>query len=232
MPNLDVNLFKTTAISAFQRQTMPAGTSRDSFNTYLGQIGQCIATALDQWRQRTLLQGAVITGPLTSGGRLVGPMLDPLIRGANPPSAWAAYNTAIAAGVHNQFHRMIGLAVVPGLSWFPQFAAWPGPVAPPMAALRPEKLLTLCTPGLPFVDHRAVKDAILQKFGGNKPACADGVAQAVAEGLTKTLMPWLSSNLLHGVMGGGPVPTFAPPYVPCGPVLGGVAQQIAPGNIR
>ncbi|RVU49398.1 hypothetical protein [Rubrivivax rivuli] len=231
MPNLDINLFKTTAVSAFSRQTMPAGTNRDTFNTYLGQIGQCIGTALDQWRQRTVLQGAIIAGPIVSGGRLVGPLLDPLIRGANPPGNWAAYNTAIAAGVHNQFHQMLALAIVPGLAWYPQFAAWPGPVAPPQPA-RPEKLLTLCMPGLALVDPGAVKQAIVQKFGHNKPPCAEGVAQAVADGLNKALMPWLSTNLLHNVMGGGPVPTFCPPMVPVGPVVGGLAQQVGPGNIR
>jgi len=30
-------------------------------------------------------------------------------------------------------------------------------------------------------------------------------------------------TMVKGVLGSGPVPTFAPPYVPVGPVLGGTA---------
>ena len=40
---------------------------------------------------------------------------------------------------------------------------------------------------------------------------------------------WQASTMVTNVLGTGPVPTFAPPYVPVGPVVGGVGNH-APGG--
>jgi hypothetical protein len=42
---------------------------------------------------------------------------------------------------------------------------------------------------------------------------------------------WQASTMVTQVMGTGPVPTFAPPYVPAGPVLGGVGTM-PPGGFK
>jgi hypothetical protein len=43
-------------------------------------------------------------------------------------------------------------------------------------------------------------------------------------------MIWIASQMVMLVMGKGPIPTFAPPFVPVGPVVGG--DNIAtPGHL-
>jgi len=49
---------------------------------------------------------------------------------------------------------------------------------------------------------------------------------SVATGLQLPLTMWKASQIVSMVMGTGPVPTFAPPYVPVGAVVGG---SILPG---
>jgi hypothetical protein len=39
---------------------------------------------------------------------------------------------------------------------------------------------------------------------------------------------WSVNSQVTLVMGKGPVPTYAPPYVPTGPVVGGDAQSYGP----
>jgi hypothetical protein len=42
-----------------------------------------------------------------------------------------------------------------------------------------------------------------------------------AEGFCMVFDLWKASTQIMNVMGTGPVPTFAPPFVPVGPVVGG-----------
>jgi hypothetical protein len=48
-----------------------------------------------------------------------------------------------------------------------------------------------------------------------KPAFASIATQVIGQFQIK-----LVSTMVTGVLGSGPVPTFAPPYVPVGPVVG------------
>ena len=49
-----------------------------------------------------------------------------------------------------------------------------------------------------------------------------------AEGFCMVFDIWKASTMISNVMGTGPVPTFAPPFVPVGPVVGGFLVP-APG---
>jgi hypothetical protein len=109
---------------------------------------------------------------------------------------------------------------VPGLPWYPAFAAMPAPVAPPLpnvpcplvaltmsrAQLGATMLKTTMAAQSSVPDHQAL-------FG------------AIAEAFSKVLDLWLASTLVTNVLGTGPVPSFAPPYVPVGPVIGGVGNM-------
>jgi hypothetical protein len=54
----------------------------------------------------------------------------------------------------------------------------------------------------------------------------DCIAQAVGA----VFKIWLPSTMVTNVLGMGPIPTFVPPFVPVGPVLGGTATM-APGGL-
>jgi hypothetical protein len=48
---------------------------------------------------------------------------------------------------------------------------------------------------------------------------------SVADAFEKCFMTWQTSTQVTNVLGAGPIPTFAPPFVPVGPVVGGVGNM-------
>ncbi|MBL8485091.1 MAG: hypothetical protein JNJ60_23045, partial [Rhodocyclaceae bacterium] len=79
------------------------------------------------------------------------------------------------------------------------------------------------------LSESSVKSAIIAKFPNPKPAAGTDLAVAVAAGFEKAAIPWLGGTIVRNVLGSGPVPTFAPPYVPVGPVVGGTGNMVAAG---
>jgi hypothetical protein len=55
------------------------------------------------------------------------------------------------------------------------------------------------------------------------------IFESVADAFEKSYNLWKASTMVTNVLGTGPVPTFAPPYVPVGPVVGGVGTM-TPGG--
>jgi hypothetical protein len=53
--------------------------------------------------------------------------------------------------------------------------------------------------------------------------------EAISDAFEKSYNIWKVSTMVTNVLGTGPVPTFAPPYVPVGPVLAGIGTM-TPGG--
>ena len=87
---------------------------------------------------------------------------------------------------------------------FPSFAAFPGPVAPPTPSV-PVPLVALAG-----VQPTPVKAEFLALSPTQRRAC-----EAVADAFAPTVEIWRATTMVS-VIGTGPVPTFAPPYVPVG----------------
>ena len=54
--------------------------------------------------------------------------------------------------------------------------------------------------------------------------------EAIGTVIALAFLMWLPQQQVMLVMGKGPVPTYAPPYVPVGPVIGG-DNIAAPGHL-
>ena len=116
---------------------------------------------------------------------------------------------------------------VPGLPWYPSFAAFPGPMAPPTPNV-PTPLVA-CTHDAGRVSAPTLKDAMGRRLH-TTDADATHFFDAVATGFSMAVTQWLPAQPVTNVLGKGPVPTFAPPYVPVGPVVMG--DNIAtPGHL-
>ncbi len=55
---------------------------------------------------------------------------------------------------------------------------------------------------------------------GNEPG-AQEAATSFGNSLNFSLLTWIADKQLMNLLGVGPVPSFAPPYVPAGPVVMG-----------
>lgn len=145
-----------------------------------------------------------------------------------------AYAKAIKEGISECWDGWASKVMVPGLPWYPAFAAFPLASAPPMPNI-PVPLIICVSPGMAKMAPSALKSAMIDKLDGavkkkdpdkQHEALFDAISVAVAIGF----LIWVASQMVMGVLGKGPVPSYAPPFVPVGPVLGG-ENVSAPGHI-
>lgn len=220
MPAINISLMVQFAQQRFQVMSLPQGTDRTRFANYIRNMCTAIGQGLEPWRLQARLTGVRIVAATASGGKLYSSVgIETQVR-QRAPTGWDNYTQAIAAGVHNQFQSFANEVSVPGLAWYPAFAAWPGPQAPPMPNV-PCPLMAISAMALRHLRESAFTDMIWNKLPSPKPPCGKEVAIAIGHGLEKAAFAWLSAQQVMNVLGKGPVPGFAPPYVPVGPVMGG-----------
>ena len=193
------------------------------------------------WKASAHFAGLTITGPAAVGapGCLVGPELTPMIKGFSGCVAWdgvkAKWRDAVATGVGQCCKDWQRTGSVPGLPWYPAFAAFPGPVAPPMPNV-PTPVIS-CTsalvqritePTMLAMEMARALDATVKQsdHDGHHRALFDAVGSVLAVGFAT----WLAGQQVLNVMSQGPVPSFAPPLAPVGPVVGG-ANIPTPGHL-
>jgi hypothetical protein len=173
------------------------------------------------------LVGVQIQAVNAIGGRLEGPALDGLIAHAPSVAVWGGWNgmvrDAVAKGMGQQWSMLANSVTVPGLPWYPMFAAFPGPMAPPMPNI-PTPFIAL-THDMMATSVQNLKMAMRSALHGSM-AYSTEFFDSIATALQLPLQIWKASQMVTSVLGTGPVPTFAPPYVPVGPVVGGT---ILPG---
>ena len=200
-----------------------------------------VGFAHNMWKVQAKFQNIIINGPTAVGtpGCLNGPELESLIKNAPMVAAWtgnkAKHRDAIAAGVSKCFKQWQDMVTVPGLPWYPAFTAFPGPMAPPMPNV-PTPLIT-CPSGMMsmIASPQMMKTEMGNALdGGLKSKDPDkhyeGLHEAIATVLSLAFVAWLPQQMVMLVMGKGSIPTFAPPYVPVGPVVMGDIIS-APGHL-
>ncbi len=136
MPALLKPLMVETAKQKFKmpQGTASGGVTQQTCQNYITTMCDAIVSAVEQWRQTAMLSGVTINGPIAKGGKVTGPALQPVILTLAPKSnPWEKnLSDAISGGVSDCWKDWQGSLQVPGLPWYPQFAAWPDLVAPPM----------------------------------------------------------------------------------------------------
>ena len=210
---------------------------KDFHDTILDAIG----FAHNMWKLQAKFQNLQIMAVSAIGtpGCLDGPELESLIKNAPMVAAYtgnkAKYRDAVAAGVSKCFKDWQGQVMVPGLPWYPAFAAFPGPMAPPMPNI-PTPLIA-CPSAMmsKIVAPMDMKQAMIDALDGgikdkDKDKHYEALFDAIATVLSLAFLMWLPMQQVMLVLGKGPIPTFAPPFVPVGPVVGG--DNIAvPGHL-
>lgn len=174
----------------------------------------------DVFAASAYLTGVKIMGPAAIGGKLVGPSIAPMIFaqviGAGAPARVAS---AFSKAAGKAWQGWVSKVSVPGLLWYPSFAAWPGPMAPPTPNV-PTPLMTIA-PGA-SIDAGKVSSSIISSLGSlaEEPG-AQSAVNNFATLFSVGFSIWIVTKQVRNVLGKGPIPSFAPPYVPVGPVLHG-----------
>jgi len=191
-----------------------------------------VVFAHNLWKLQAKFQNLQVmaVSAIGSPGCLNGPALEPLIKTAPSVAAMtgnlAKYRDAVAKGVSTAFKNWQDQVTVPGLPWYPAFAAFPGPMAPPMPNVPVPLIACVSAKVTDIMLPNTMKSEMINALdggmkGGDKDKQHEALFDAVATVLAMAFTMWLPSQQVMLVMGKGPIPTFAPPFVPVGPVLMG-----------
>lgn len=198
------------------------------FGDFIDGICSAICSAWSQWQTGASMSGIIVNAVTASGGVLVGPPLGPLILASAPKSTpmQMKYSNAVANVIGTSWLQWQNTVKVPGLPWYPAFAALPSPVAPPMPNIPVPLIAIAPTP----IVGASLKGQMVGQLGDPRAPFHKELFDAISSAFEKCFQIWCPSTMVTNVLGMGPVPTFAPPFVPVGPVVGGTATM-APGGL-
>jgi uncharacterized membrane protein YeaQ/YmgE (transglycosylase-associated protein family) len=223
-PNPPTNLFREATLNKFHVNT--AKDIGKAFEDYIDGICGAICSAIQQWMTATAMTGVIINAVVgvVHPGCVVGPPLTPLILASGPKKTpqELKYTTAIASVFGTAWLQWS--TALTGQLMYPAFAAVPSPVAPPMPNI-PVPLITFASPGEVALQAATMKAQMIGQLGDPQAAHAADLFDALTQGFTPVFNIFKASTMVTNVLGTGPVPTFAPPFVPVGPVIMGVGNS-------
>lgn len=197
--------------------------------------------AHNMWKLQAKFQNLQVmaVSAIGSPGCLDGPELESLIKNAPQCASFtgnmAKHRDAVAAGVSKCFKNWQDQVTVPGLPWYPAFAAFPAPMAPPMPNIPVPLIICVSAKMSDIIMPDSMKSEMGNALDGglkNKDPEKqyEALHDAIATVLALAFLMWLPSQQVMLVLGKGPIPSFAPPFVPVGPVVAG--DNIAvPGHL-
>jgi hypothetical protein len=219
-PNPPSCLFHESTLNRYHVAT--AKDVSDRFEKYIDGICGTICGAIGNWLSMAMVTTAIINGPvgMVTPGGVFGPPLLPLILGQGPKATAqeAKYTQAIATAFGTAWQTW-QLGLMGQLMW-PAFAAFPGPLAPPMPCV-PLPLIAMSSGGESQLSPSMLKNAMVGNLGDSKAAHAADLFDALAQAFGTVFQQFKGTTMVQNVLGTGPIPTFAPPFVPVGPVVAG-----------
>jgi hypothetical protein len=229
-PNSPMNLFKEQSLNKYHVDA--AKTIGEAFEKYIDGVSGAICDGIDKWLKIATITGVIINGPvgMLMPGNVVGPPLGPLILSTAPKST--AQETKYSNAIANAFGTLwqpwhAGLM---GTLMYPAFAAFPGPMAPPTPNI-PLPLIAFSSPGESGLSPSTLKSTMEGNLADPQAQHSSKLFDAISKAFNTVFLMFKGSTLIQNVLGTGPIPTFAPPFVPVGPVVGGVGNG-PPGCLK
>jgi len=187
-----------------------------------------VVSGVNRWTSRAKIKGEVAAsaaffprGFLGSEVTFANEISDKLFNAGMPSETARAFGAAVWEAWNDWAKN---LSAPPSPVAFPSFAAFPGALAPPTLATTSTLPLlgALATPSAELgLGKEALARSIKTRLGAasSQPGAEAGIND-FAQWFSGRFVSWRSKATIAKIMGGGPVPTFAPPSVPVGPVRG------------
>lgn len=203
----------------------------DKVGKFIDGICSAICSAWGKWQQAATLVGVIVAGPTASGGQVVGIPWTPLILAEGPKETpnLLKYTNVVANVLGTAWLTYTATIKVAGMPWYPAFAAFPGPVAPPSPNIPCPVAALVQVPV--SVAPALMKTQMVAQLADPMAPFHGELFEAICDAFDKCFTIWKTSTMVTNVLGTGPIPTFAPPYVPVGPVLGGVGNMTPGGFV-
>lgn len=222
-------LFQPATLNKFHTDAQKMHIAK--IGAFIDKTCDAICSAWSKWQQMATMAGIVINAVTATGGQVVGPPWAPIIllEGAKATPAELKYTNVIANVLSNAWLTYTATIKVPGLPFYPAFAAVPSPVAPPVANVPFPMSAMISVPV--SLQPPLLKQQMVAQLADPRAPFHGELFESIIDAFDKMFKVWQMSTMVTQVMGTGPVPTFAPPYVPAGPVLGGVGTM-PPGGFK
>jgi hypothetical protein len=225
--------------SGYKYHTKTTDKIGKDFQEFHDKMIDAVQNAHSMWKLKAKFKDIKVMALAAIGtpGCLDGPELESDIKKMAGPMKgnMGKYRDAVAKGVSKCFKKYQDKVMIPGLPLYPAFVMFPGPMAPPMPGL-PVPLIAcpsaMCTEIFaPSGMKKAMIDAL---DGGMKQKDPEkhheALFDAIATALSIGFLIWTASQMVNLLLGKGPIPTFAPPVMPAGPVVGGQTLG-TPGHV-
>ena len=221
-------LFQPASLNKYHTDTQKMHI--DKIGKFIDGVCSAICSAWSTWQSATTMVGVVINGPVAMGGQLVGPPLMPLILASAPKASpmELKYSNVIANVISTSWLTFTATVKVTGMPWYPAFAAFPSPVAPPTPNIPCPFAALMQVPV--SISTMTMKGMMIAQLADPMAPFHKELFECICDAFEKCYNIWKVSTMVTNVLGTGPIPTFAPPYVPVGPVLGGVGTM-TPGGL-
>jgi hypothetical protein len=201
------------------------------YGEFIDGICDAICGAWGQWQNVASMTGIMVNAITASMGQVVGPPLTPMIMMQGPKSSpmQMKYLNAIANVIGPAWLSYTATIKIPGLPFYPAFAMFPSPVAPP-------------TPNVPFpvialtqvkvsLTPALMKQQMVAQLADPRAPYHNELFESVCDAFDKMFTIWQTTTMVTNVLGGGAVPSMALPVPVPGPVTGGFASM-PPGGFK
>jgi hypothetical protein len=183
---------------------------------------------VNEWIGSAQIKGGQVSGPsarltpgsLVSDANIEVKMFQKLL-GSKVPSEISRALAKELAAAWNDWARGFQMQIP---NAYPSFAAFPGPVAPPTPAAAAFPLSQGASVGEASLKAPILASKLAAAVRMQSKAVAgspDQALKSLADWVESSFNEWKGLARLVGIVGKGAVPTFAPPYVPVGPVIRG-----------
>ncbi len=191
-----------------------------------------IVAAWQLFHAFAILKDVLINGPTAVAGQILCPNLEMIVVAQSIDAGTGLQEMEIRKQVAKTFwtnwQQTMNTVIVPGLPWYPSFVAVPSPVAPPTPNT-PMPFAALTRNSL-FMTKSWLTMGLTNALQG-KLDYSGQFSEALATSIESVFNQWVLQTMVTQVLGTGPVPTFAPPYVPVGPVVGGTGTMVPGGFV-
>jgi hypothetical protein len=173
--------------------------------------GSCsaICSAWGQWQTAASMAGIVVAGPVASVGQIIGPPLTPLILASAPKASpnEMKYSQVVATVIGTAWLTFTATVKIPGLPFYPAYAALPTPVAPPMPNVPVPFAALIQVPV--SISCSVMKMQMIGQLGDPMAPFHKELFESICDAFEKCYNLWKVSTMVNNVLaiatGGTPV---------------------------
>ncbi len=196
-----------------------------TFGNFIDNMCSAICSAWSNWQSTCSMAGFVVSGPIVSGGQIIGVPWMPLILSGGAPMGSAMqmkYTTTIATVISNAWMTFSSTVTAAALPWYPAYAAVPTPVAPPMPNVPTPFAMFIQVPV--SITSDLLKMQMVAQHGDPNAPFASQLFESISFAFEQCYTLWKATTMVNNVM------AIASGGTPISPIPAVGTAMMAPGG--